>query len=101
MTRVSSASSSPMSSVVPRATAARSSRRFEMLLEPGRRTLPAARRAAGRSIYVMNRPGLILRSWKMHPVQLTDADPAFGGCAVDDVQVIEDGAAGVAQAERL
>ncbi len=49
MTRVSSASSSPTSSVEPSASAASSSSRLEMLLDPGSATLPAAR-AIGRTV---------------------------------------------------
>ena len=43
MTRVSSASSTLVSSVVPLASAASSSARFDRLLEPGSRTWPLAR----------------------------------------------------------
>src|SRR5512142_1333582 len=49
MTRVSSESSSARTVVVPSASAASSSTRLEMLLEPGRRTVPAAATKGGRS----------------------------------------------------
>ena len=46
ITRVSSESSRSWTRVVPALSAASSSTRLEMLLEPGRRTVPAARAAA-------------------------------------------------------
>src|SRR3954447_13355874 len=47
ITFVSSASSKPPISVAPLARAERSRTRFEMLFEPGNRTVPAARRTGG------------------------------------------------------
>src|SRR5439155_12844620 len=51
MRRTSSASSKPATSVVPRASAASSSVRLEMLLDPGSRTVPAIRATGARSRY--------------------------------------------------
>src|SRR5699024_8065602 len=47
MTRMSSESSKPSSSVGPCANAASNSTRLEILLEPGRRTVPSARETMG------------------------------------------------------
>ena len=107
ITRVSSESSRSWTQVLPSARPASSSTRLEMLFEPGRRTVPAARCNGGRSrkrvVNIVRQPAAV-ESPAGLPLAAAvgcDADQVFEGGVIGAAQHVLEGVERVPEAHRL